>query len=70
MKVKVNVMLCVIYFFKLEKFDISFFMYGWGGSIIDVEIILMLFYCSCGDKGVGEYNYGNFCNDKVDVLVV
>lgn len=43
------VLLCVLYFFKVEKFDISFYFWGWGGNIIDVEIIMMLVFCNCGE---------------------
>ncbi len=67
-KVKVNATPRAIHFPKLEKLDTSLFMYGWGGSITDAETILTPLYRSRGDKGVGEYNYGNFRNDKADVL--
>jgi peptide/nickel transport system substrate-binding protein len=67
-KVKVNAMPRVIYFPKLEKLDTSLYMYGWGGSVTDAETILTPLYRNRGDKGVGNYNYGNFRNDKADAL--
>ncbi len=67
-KVKVNAMPRVLYFPKLEKLDTSLFMYGWGGSVTDAEAILTPLLRNRGDKGVGNYNYGNFRNDKADAL--
>jgi peptide/nickel transport system substrate-binding protein len=67
-KVKVNAMPRVVYFPKLEKLDTSLYMYGWGGSVTDAETALTPLYRSRGDKGVGDYNYGNFRNDKADAL--
>jgi peptide/nickel transport system substrate-binding protein len=58
----------VQYFPKLEKLDTSLYMYGWGGSITDAETILTPLYRNRGDKGVGNYNYGNFRNDTADAL--
>lgn len=67
-KVKVNAMPRVIYFPKLEKYDTSLYMYGWGGSVTDAESILTPLYRTRGDKGVGNYNFGGFRNDKADAL--
>ncbi len=67
-KVKVNAMPRVLYFPKLEKYDTSLYMYGWGGSVTDAESILTPLYRNRGDKGVGNYNFGGFRNDKADAL--
>ncbi|MCE4554707.1 ABC transporter substrate-binding protein [Pelomonas cellulosilytica] len=67
-KVKVNAMPRVLYFPKLEKLDTSLFMYGWGGAVTDAETILTPLLRNRGAKGVGDYNYGNFRNDKADAL--
>ncbi|RZL49093.1 MAG: ABC transporter substrate-binding protein [Variovorax sp.] len=67
-KVKVNATPRVVHFPKMEKLDTSLFMYGWGGSITDAEVILTPVYRNRGAKGVGDYNYGNFRNDKADAL--
>ncbi|MCE4537035.1 ABC transporter substrate-binding protein [Pelomonas sp. P7] len=67
-KVKVNAMPRALYFPKLEKLDTSLYLYGWGGSVTDAETVLTPLYRSRGDKGVGDYNFGNFRNDKADAL--
>jgi len=67
-KVRVNAMPRVLYFPKLEKYDTSLYMYGWGGSVTDAESILTPLYRTRGDKGVGNYNFGGFRNDKADAL--
>ncbi|MFT7722055.1 MAG: ABC transporter substrate-binding protein [Roseateles sp.] len=67
-RVKVNAMPRVLYFPKLEKLDTSLFLYGWGGSVTDAEAILTPVYRRRGDKGVGNYNFGNFRNDRADAL--
>ena len=67
-KVRVNAMPRVLYFPKLEKYDTSLYMYGWGGSLTDAESILTPLYRTRGDKGVGTYNFGGFRNDKADAL--
>ena len=67
-KVKVNAMPRVLYFPKLEKYDTSLYMYGWGGSVTDAESILTPLYRTRGEKGVGNYNFGGFRNDKADAL--
>jgi peptide/nickel transport system substrate-binding protein len=67
-KVKVNATPRALHFPKLEKLDTSLYMYGWGGSVTDAETTLTPLYRNRGDKGVGDYNYGNFRNDKADAL--
>ena len=67
-KVRVNAMPRVLYFPKLEKYDTSLYLYGWGGSVTDAEAILTPLYRHRADKGVGTYNFGGFRNDKADAL--
>jgi peptide/nickel transport system substrate-binding protein len=67
-KVRVNAMPRVLYFPKLEKYDTSLFLYGWGGSVTDAEAILTPLYRTRGQHGVGNYNFGGFRNDKADAL--
>lgn len=67
-RVKVNAMPRVLYFPKLEKYDTSLYLYGWGGSVTDAESILTPLYRTRGEKGVGNYNFGGFRNDKADAL--
>jgi peptide/nickel transport system substrate-binding protein len=57
------------YFPKLEKYDFSMYMLGWGGSVTDAETTLTpVMRNNAGEKGIGFYNYGRSKNDKVDAL--
>ncbi|MEN9418650.1 MAG: hypothetical protein RI988_2270 [Pseudomonadota bacterium] len=67
-RVKVNAMPRTTYFPKLEKFDTSLYMLGWGGAVTDAETTLTPVMRNLGDKGVGLYNYGRSRNDKFDAL--
>ncbi|AKJ27551.1 ABC transporter substrate-binding protein [Caldimonas brevitalea] len=67
-KVRVNAMPKSTYFPKLEKLDTSLYLFGWGGSITDAETTFTPLYRNRGEKGVGEYNRGNFRNDALDAL--
>ena len=69
LKVKVNAMPRVLYFPKLERYETSLYLMGWGGAITDAETILTPVYRS-DDKasGAGFYNYGRSRNPKFDQL--
>jgi peptide/nickel transport system substrate-binding protein len=67
-KVRVNGMPRATYFPKLEKFDSSMYMLGWGGAITDAETVLTPVMRNPGEKGIGAYNYGRSRNDKFDDL--
>jgi peptide/nickel transport system substrate-binding protein len=67
-KVRVNAMPRTTYFPKLEKYDTSMYMLGWGGAVTDAETTLTPVMRNSGDKGVGFYNYGRSRNDKFDAL--
>ena len=67
-KVKVNAMPRAIWFPKLEKWDTSLYLLGWGGSVIDAETTLTPVMRNPGPKGEGLYNYGRSRNDKFDAL--
>lgn len=67
-RVRVNAMPKATYFPKQEKLDTSMYMLGWGGSITDPETIFTPIYRNRGEKGVGEYNRGNFKDDELDAL--
>jgi peptide/nickel transport system substrate-binding protein len=69
-KVKVNVVAQprATYFPKIEKYDISMYMLGWGGAVTDAETTLTPVLRNPGEKGVGFYNYGKSRNDKFDAL--
>jgi len=67
-KVKVVAQPRVTYFPKLEKFDASMYMLGWGGSVTDAETTLTPVMRNLGQGGVGSYNYGRSTNAKFDDL--
>ncbi|WP_293994679.1 ABC transporter substrate-binding protein [Sphaerotilus sp.] len=67
-KVRVNAMPRAVYFPKLQKLDTSLYLLGWGGSITDPETTFTPIYRSRADKGVGDWNFGNVKNDKLDAL--
>jgi len=58
------------YFPRLEKYDTSFFMLGWGGAITDAQTMLSPVLRSY-DKatGQGSFNYGRYFDPKLDQLI-
>jgi peptide/nickel transport system substrate-binding protein len=68
-KVKVAAEPRATYFPRLEKYDFSMYMLGWGGAVTDAETTLTpVMRNNAGEKGIGFYNYGHSRNDKVDAL--
>ena len=67
-RVKVNGMPRSTYFPKLEKWDTSMYLLGWGGAVTDAETTLTPVMRNLGPKGEGLYNYGRSHNDKFDQL--
>jgi peptide/nickel transport system substrate-binding protein len=68
-KVKVSTLPRATYFPKLEKYDFSMYMLGWGGAVTDAETTLTpVLRNNLGEKGIGFYNYGRAKNDKADAL--
>jgi peptide/nickel transport system substrate-binding protein len=67
---KVTAMPRATYFPKLEKYDTSFYMLGWGGAVTDAQTTLSPVLRSL-DKatGQGSYNYGRYSNPKLDALI-
>ena len=70
LKVRVNAQPKAIMFNKVENLDTSAYLFGWGGSITDADSIFNTHFRNRGEKGVGEYNRGNFKDDELDALVV
>jgi peptide/nickel transport system substrate-binding protein len=66
--IKVNAMPRATYFPKLEKFDTSLYMLGWGGALTDPIFILQPVLSTYNGKGDGDYNYGRYSNSKLDAL--
>jgi peptide/nickel transport system substrate-binding protein len=66
---RVNAMPRATYFPKLEKFDTSLYLLGWGGAAIDPIFILQPVLHSTNPTGDGYYNYGRYANAQLDALV-
>lgn len=67
-KVRVNTMPRSVYFAKLTKLDTSMYMLGWGGPVTDAEVTFTPIYRTRGPGGVGDFNYGQVHNPKLDQL--
>jgi peptide/nickel transport system substrate-binding protein len=67
-KIRVNTMPRSIYFSKLDKLDTSMYMLGWGGSVTDAETTFTPIYRTRAAGGVGDFNYGQVSNPKMDQL--
>ncbi len=68
LRVRVNAMPRSTYFPRLEKFDTSLYMLGWGGAVTDAETTMTPVLRTPGEKGVGLYNYGRASNPRADAL--
>jgi peptide/nickel transport system substrate-binding protein len=67
---RVTAMPRATYFPKLEKFDTSMYMLGWGGAITDAQTMLSPVLRSPDPKtGNGSFNYGRYVNPKLDTLI-
>ena len=67
-KVRVNAMPRALFFPKLEKYDTSLYLAGWGGGSTDAETMLTPILRSRGEQGVGVANYGGWVNNEADAL--
>ena len=67
-KVRVNAMTRALFFPKVEKFDTSLYLAGWGGGTVDAEVMLTPVLRNRGEQGVGVGNYSGIVNDKGDAL--
>ena len=65
-KVKLDAQPRAVYFPRLDKLDVSLYMLGWGGAITDAETVLTPVLRNRAASGVGDYNYGNYKNAKLD----
>jgi len=68
LKVRVNAMPRALFFPKMDKYDTSLYLYGWGGGTTDAEIMLTPVLRNRGEQGVGVANAGGWVNDKGDSL--
>ncbi|MGZ8981930.1 MAG: ABC transporter substrate-binding protein [Burkholderiaceae bacterium] len=67
---RVTTMPRATYFPKLEKFDTSMYMLGWGGAITDAQTMLSpVLHSPDAKTGSGSFNYGRYVNPKLDALI-
>ena len=67
---KVNAMPKALYFPKIEKYETSMYMLGWGGSITDAQIIMdPILHTRDPATQKGFYNYGRFSDPELDKLI-
>ena len=69
-RLRVNAQPRSIWLPRMEKFDTSMFLLGWGGAITDAETTFTPLLRAVGDKGVGLYNWGRVRNDKFEALAL
>ncbi|MGE5094416.1 MAG: ABC transporter substrate-binding protein [Betaproteobacteria bacterium] len=69
-KVRVNAMPRAQYFPKIQNYDTSFYMLGWGVPTFDSQYALQSLVRTVVPKTAdGDYNLGKYSNPKVDELV-
>jgi peptide/nickel transport system substrate-binding protein len=69
-KVRVNAMPRAQYFPKIQNFDTSFYMLGWGVPTFDSQYALQsLVRTVIAKTADGDYNFGKYSNPKVDEAI-
>jgi peptide/nickel transport system substrate-binding protein len=68
-KVSLNAMPRAAYFPKIQKYETSFYMLGWGVPTFDALYSLQSLAMTVGKGGDGNFNLGRFSNAKFDDLV-
>jgi peptide/nickel transport system substrate-binding protein len=66
---KLNAMPRATYFPKIQKYDTSFYLLGWGVPTFDALYSLQSLAQTVGQGGDGNFNLGRFSNAKYDALV-
>jgi peptide/nickel transport system substrate-binding protein len=69
-KVRVNAMPRSSYFPKVQKYDTSMYMLGWGGQITDAEVTITPVLRGRGEGGIGAWNFGGAKDAQLDELAV
>ena len=67
-KIRVNAMPRSAYFPKVQKYDTSMYMLGWGGAITDAEPTLTPVLRGRGEAGVGSWNFGGAKDAQLEEL--
>ena len=68
-KTRVNSLPRAQFFQKVDQFDISMHLYGWGGAATDPHFTLGTILRSRDGKGRGDFNSGRFRDEVLDRLV-
>jgi len=68
-KVRLNAMPRATYFPKIQKYDTSLYMLGWGVPTFDSLYALQSLLHSVGQGGDGNFNLGKYSNAKADAAV-
>ncbi|HEX2114455.1 MAG TPA: ABC transporter substrate-binding protein [Alphaproteobacteria bacterium] len=66
---KLNAMPRATYFPKIQKYETSFYMLGWGVPTFDALYSLQSLAQTVGQGGDGNFNLGKYSNPKFDALV-
>ena len=70
-KTSVDAMPMAVYGTRGAKAEFSFGLIGWGAQGGEVSSTLRaIIACADKDKGFGQFNWSNYCNPKVDELLV
>jgi peptide/nickel transport system substrate-binding protein len=69
MQVKLNAMPRAAWLPKLQKYDTSFYMLGWGVTTFDAHYGLNSLVHTVTPAGDGSFNYGRYSNPKMDDLL-
>ncbi len=67
--VRLNAMPRALYFPKIQKYDTSFYMLGWGVPTFDSLYALQSLLHTVGAGGDGNFNLGKYSNPKVDAAI-
>jgi len=68
-KASLNAMPRATYFPKVQSYDTSAYMFGWGVPTFDALYTLQSLIRSKGEGADGSFNFGNYENPEVDELI-
>ena len=68
-KVRLNTMPRAQFFQKVDQFDISMHLYGWGGAAVDPGFTLTPVIHSRDGKGKGDFNSGRYVDPALDAMI-
>lgn len=68
-KAQLNAMPRATYFPKVQSYDSSAYLFGWGVPTFDALYTLQSLIRSKGEGADGSFNFGNYSNAEVDALI-